>query len=301
MFNEEDNVAPMHETIAKAMNGVCAWELIFVNDGSSDATIERLIGVNAEDPRVRVVDLRRNYGQTPAVVAGIQESRGEIIVTLDGDLQNDPADIPTLLAKIEDGYDIVVGWRKDRQDDLILRKIPSWIANRMIGWITGVRIKDNGCSLKAYRSTVIQNIPLYSEMHRFIPAMTSLAGPRLLEIPVNHHARVHGTSKYGLARIYKVLLDIVVIKTLMSCRSRPLVFFATLAFLPLMVGFVCLLATFNSLVAGDGTLVMLGASLLWIFFAISSVGWGIVAELTHALRDEKESSFARLTARVDAS
>ena len=178
---------------------------------------------------MRVVNFRRNYGQTPAMAAGIEQAHGKILVTMDGDLQNDPRDIEHFLAKIDEGYDIVVGWRHNRQDKLISRKIPSKIANWLIGKVTGVPIKDNGCSLKAYRASLIKEIPLYSEMHRFIPAMASIAGPRIAEIKVRHHARQFGQSKYGLSRVYKVLLDLMVIKTVASFTSRPLLWFALLA------------------------------------------------------------------------
>ena len=162
-----------------------------------------------------------HYGQTPAMAAGIEHARGRILITMDGDLQNDPGDIQNFLEKIDEGYDIVVGWRFNRQDKLVSRKIPSKIANWIIGRVTGVRITDNGCSLKAFRASLIKNIPLYSEMHRFIPAMASIAGPRIAEIKVRHHARQFGQSKYGLSRIYKVLLDLMVIKTIAAFTSRP--------------------------------------------------------------------------------
>ena len=181
------------------------------------------------DPRLCIVRFRRNYGQTPAMAAGIEHARGEIIVTMDGDLQNDPEDIRRLLEQLDQGYDIVVGWRFNRQDKLLSRKIPSRIANWLIGKVTGVPIKDNGCSLKAYRASLIKQIPLYSEMHRFIPAMASIAGPRIAEIKVRHHARQFGQSKYGLSRTYKVLLDLLVVKTVASFTSRPLIWFSLLA------------------------------------------------------------------------
>ena len=196
---------------------------------ASDRTLERAVEIARDDPRVRVVKFRRNYGQTPAMAAGIEHARGKILVTMDGDLQNDPADIAHFLAKIDEGYDIVVGWRFNRQDKLMSRKIPSKIANWLIGKVTGVPIKDNGCSLKAYRAALIKEIPLYSEMHRFIPAMASIAGPRIAEIKVRHHARQFGQSKYGLSRVYKVLLDLMVIKTVASFTSRPLLWFTLLA------------------------------------------------------------------------
>ncbi len=214
--------------------------MVFVDDGSRDATALRGEEIARRDPRVRFVKFRRNYGQTAAMAAGIEYASGEILITMDGDLQNDPADIEHFLAKMAEGYDIVVGWRHKRQDKLVSRKIPSKIANWLIGKVTGVHITDNGCSLKAFRASLIKRIPLYSEMHRFIPAMASIAGPRIAEIKVRHHARQFGRSKYGLSRIYKVLLDLLVIKTVASFTSRPLLWFSLLC-LPLMaVGTVAL-------------------------------------------------------------
>ena len=231
-YNEEDNLVRMHAAIVSAMEptGV-SFEMVFVDDGSRDRTLERAVEVARTDSRLRVVKFRRNYGQTPAMAAGIEQARGKVLVTMDGDLQNDPADIAHFLAKIDEGNDIVVGWRHDRQDKLISRKIPSRIANWLIGKVTGVPIKDNGCSLKAYRATLIKEIPLYSEMHRFIPAMASIAGPRIAEIKVRHHARQFGKSKYGLSRVYKVLLDLMVIKTVASftATAAPLVHAARVA------------------------------------------------------------------------
>ncbi len=207
--------------------------MVFVDDGSKDNTLQLATELAQADPRVRVVKFRRNFGQTPAMAAGIEHARGEILITMDGDLQNDPADIQQLLLKMDEGNDIVVGWRFNRQDKMISRKIPSMIANRLIGKVTGVPIKDNGCSLKAYRASVIKHIPLYSEMHRFIPAMASIAGPRIAEIKVRHHARQFGASKYGISRVYKVLLDLMVIKTVASFTARPLLWFGFLS-LPML-------------------------------------------------------------------
>ena len=221
-FNEEDNIRRMHAAIVGALEpSGLRFEMVLVNDGSRDRTLDIAVEIAREDPRVRVVNFRRNYGQTPAMAAGIEQARGEVLVTMDGDLQNDPRDIPEFLRKIDEGYDIVVGWRFNRQDKLVTRKIPSRIANWMIGRWTGVPIRDNGCSLKAFRGSLIKNVPLYSEMHRFIPAMASIAGPRIAEIKVRHHARQFGKSKYGLSRIYKVLLDMMVIKTVAAFTSRP--------------------------------------------------------------------------------
>ncbi|MBT8439232.1 MAG: glycosyltransferase family 2 protein, partial [Gammaproteobacteria bacterium] len=223
LYNEEDNVALLYERIVNAVAPIgIDFEILFVDDGSKDNTMSEARKLAEKDIRLRIIKFRRNFGQTPAMAAGIDEARGDVLITMDGDLQNDPDDIPRLLQKLEEGYDIAVGWRHNRQDKLVTRKIPSRIANWLIGKITGVPIKDNGCSLKAYRADVIKNIPLYSEMHRFIPAMSSLAGTRIAEIKVKHHARVFGESKYGLSRIYKVLVDLLTIKAILSFFSRPL-------------------------------------------------------------------------------
>src|ERR1700678_3250331 len=233
LYNEEESLRPLYRSITDAVAPLgVSYEIVFVDDGSRDATVRIADEIARADARVCLVKFRRNYGQTPAMAAGIAQASGEVIVTMDGDLQNDPADIGALLRKIDEGYDIVVGWRFDRQDKLISRKIPSRIANALIAKVTGVPIKDNGCSLKAYRASLIKKIPLYSEMHRFIPAMASIAGPRIAEIKVRHHARQFGKSKYGLSRVYKVLLDLMVIKTVASFTSRPLLWFALLC-LPL--------------------------------------------------------------------
>src|SRR5665213_323237 len=206
-YNEEDSIGPLYAAVVSAVVPLqIPFELVFVDDGSRDATALRADEIAQRDPRVRLLRFRRNYGQTAAMAAGIEYAAGEILVTMDGDLQNDPADIEHLLAKVAEGYDIVVGWRHKRQDKLVSRKIPSKIANWLIGRVTGVRITDNGCSLKAFRASLIKSIPLYSEMHRFIPAMAWIAGPRIAEIKVRHHARQFGRSKYGLSRVYNCLL-----------------------------------------------------------------------------------------------
>lgn len=230
LLNEEENVIPLCRSIGAALDPLALeYELILVDDGSSDATVARAVQLVEEDERLKIVVLRRNYGQTPAMAAGIDHARGDILVTMDGDLQNDPADIPILVEQIRAGYDVVVGWRHKRQDKLITRRIPSLIANWLIGWVTGVPIRDNGCSLKAYRACVIKEVPLYSEMHRFIPAMASIAGARIGEVKVRHHPRRFGASKYGLSRVYKVLLDLLVVKTLVISAQRPMAWFGMLA------------------------------------------------------------------------
>ena len=200
-------------------------EIVFVNDGSKDQTLEVAPRLTESDPRLRVIEFRKNYGQTPAMAAGIDEALGEILVTMDGDLQNDPSDIPMLVnTLIDEGYDIVVGWRHQREDKLITRKIPSKIANWIIGKVTGVPIKDNGCSLKAYRAAVMKSLPFYSEMHRFIPALLSLSGARVKQVKVKHHARQFGESKYGLSRVYKVIFDLLMMKSILSILTHPVRF-----------------------------------------------------------------------------
>jgi glycosyltransferase involved in cell wall biosynthesis len=300
-YNEQENIHRMHEAIVAAVEPLgIAFEMVFVNDGSRDATLESAIDIARRDPRVRVVNFRRNYGQTPAMAAGIEYATGRVLVTMDGDLQNDPRDIGQFLARIEEGYDIVVGWRFNRQDKLVSRKIPSRIANWLIGKVTGVPIKDNGCSLKAFRAPLIKGIPLYSEMHRFIPAMASIAGPRIAEIKVRHHARQFGQSKYGLSRVYKVLLDLMVIKTIASFTSRPLQWFTLLATPLLALGLVSLAysiwrwaaspAGMSLPLAGTGVIFLMGACIL--------VCGGVLGELTYRLGDLRENEFARLTGRT---
>src|SRR5262245_13258506 len=271
--------------------------MVFVDDGSRDGTLARATALAKRDPRVRVVKFRRNYGQTAAMAAGIEAARGDVIVTMDGDLQNDPRDIGAFLELIEQGNDIVVGWRHDRQDKLVTRKIPSRIANRLIAKVTGVPIRDNGCSLKAYRASLIKRIPLYSEMHRFIPAVASIAGPRVAEIKVRHHARKFGKSKYGLSRIYKVLLDLMVITTVASFTSRPLVWFTMLS-LPMLA--LAVITLTYALGAAFGTEAHLswplaGSGIVFLTSGIVLFCAGALAELTYRLGDLREVEFSALT------
>ncbi|MBM7069087.1 glycosyltransferase family 2 protein [Actibacterium sp. 188UL27-1] len=205
------------------------FEIIFVDDGSTDRSFELLAQMAERDPRVVVLKFRRNSGQTAAMTAGIEYARGRLLVTMDGDLQNDPADIPMMLEKIDEGNDLVIGWRMNRQDKWLSRKLPSMIANKLIGKVTGLPVKDNGCSLKVYRASMIKRVPLYSDMHRFIPAMTLPLGARIAEVGVRHHARRFGSSKYGLSRIFKVMLDLIAIKTLLLFARQPMRRFTGLA------------------------------------------------------------------------
>src|SRR6476469_7066130 len=232
VLDEEENLRPMHAKIQAALDqlGKTA-ELIFVDDGSTDKSLPILKEIAAADPRVRVISLRRNYGQTAAMSAGIDAAKGEILIPMDADLQNDPADIARLLQKLDEGYDVVSGWRKNRQDKLISRKIPSQIANRVISAIGGVHLHDYGCSLKAYRRDVIQDVKLYGEMHRFIPIYASWAGARVTEIPVDHHARTRGKSKYGISRTLKVIFDLMTIKFMASYQTKPIYVFGSFGLL----------------------------------------------------------------------
>jgi glycosyltransferase involved in cell wall biosynthesis len=299
-FNEEDSIGPMHAALVNAVEPLrIPFEMVFVDDGSRDATAIRAEEIARGDSRVRFVKFRRNYGQTAAMAAGIEYARGEILVTMDGDLQNDPADIETMLAKMAEGYDIVVGWRHKRQDKLLSRKIPSKIANWLIGKVTGVPITDNGCSLKAFRASLIKNIPLYSEMHRFIPAMASIAGPRVAEIKVRHHARQFGASKYGLSRVYKVLLDLMVIKTVASFTSRPLLWFSLLCIPLMLVGCAALIGGLLELPrVGHISIPLAGAGLIFLTAAITLFASGTLGELVYKLGDVRPEHFARLSKRT---
>lgn len=300
-YNEEESIRRMHAAIVAAVEPLgVPFDMVFVNDGSRDRTLELATELAREDDRVTVVNFRRNYGQTPAMAAGIAEARGRVLVTMDGDLQNDPTDIEHFLAKINEGYDIVVGWRHNRQDKLVSRKIPSRIANWLIGKVTGVPIKDNGCSLKAYRAALIKEIPLYSEMHRFIPAMASIAGPRIAEIKVRHHARQFGESKYGLSRVYKVLLDLMVIKTVASFTARPLLWFSIIAAPLAIAGTIALAFSLWHWAAVSGTLPLpvAGSGLILLLAALILVLSGVLGELVYKLGDMRERDFSRLSARI---
>jgi len=297
LFNEEESVRPLYAAIVKGVEPLgVSFEIVLVDDGSRDGTVRIADEIARADPRVCLVKFRRNYGQTPAMAAGIAEARGEVIVTMDGDLQNDPADIGELLAKIEEGNDLVVGWRHRRQDKLVTRKIPSRIANALIARVTGVPIRDNGCSLKAYRASLIKRIPLYSEMHRFIPAMASIAGPRIAEIRVRHHARAFGHSKYGLSRIYKVLLDLMVIKTVASFTARPMLWFAMLS-LPMLalaavaLGWTCV----NFAQTGTISLSIAGTGIIFLTSTVMLFAAGALGELIYELGDVREHQFSGLT------
>jgi glycosyltransferase involved in cell wall biosynthesis len=299
LYNEEDNVALLHAAIVAAVRPLnMRSEIILVDDGSRDATFERALELPAEDPPLRLVKLRRNSGQTAAMVAGIDYAQGRILLTMDGDLQNDPGDIPLFLEKIEEGYDLVVGWRHNRQDHWS-RVLPSKVANWLIAKVTGVPIKDNGCSLKAYRASVIKRIPLYNEMHRFIPAMASLAAPRIAQIRVRHHPRRFGQSKYGFSRIYKVFMDLLTIRTILSFSRRPSVWLGTVAG---VAGVLAVLAIGLSLMlmwsdTSDRSVVFSGLGVLFGALSIYAVFLGFLTQLLHRTMATRLRPFVMMAAK----
>jgi dolichol-phosphate mannosyltransferase len=250
VFNEEPNLRPLHAKMDEALTKLGRTaEIIYVDDGSTDGSLAVLRELAQVDPRVRVVALRRNYGQTAAMAAGIDAARGRVLIPMDADLQNDPADIVRLLDKLDEGYDVVSGWRKNRKDKLVTRKLPSMLANRLISWIGGVPLHDYGCSLKAYRRESLEDVRLYGEMHRFIPIYASWAGARVTEIPVEHHARTMGKSKYGLSRTIKVIFDMMTIKFMASYQTKPIYVFGTFGMIAFAISvFAGLYALFLKLI-----------------------------------------------------
>jgi glycosyltransferase involved in cell wall biosynthesis len=236
--NEAGNLPELYARVHAAMVALGQpWELLLVNDGSTDGSEGLLDEIAARDPQVKVVHFRRNFGQTAAMMAGFDFARGDIIIPMDGDLQNDPADIPLLLAKLAEGFDVVSGWRKDRQDNALKRNLPSIMANRLISLVSGVRLHDFGCSLKAYRREVIEGVRLYGEMHRFLPIYTRWHGAKIAEVSVRHYARTSGASKYGLERVLKVLADLIVVKFLDRFQQKPMYLFGAVGLLSLAISF----------------------------------------------------------------
>src|SRR3989442_7821811 len=245
VFNEEPNLRPLHEKLDRALRQLGrSAEIIYIDDGSSDGSLTVLREIAANDSRVRVISFRRNYGQTPAMAAGIHAARGQVLIPMDADLQNDPADIARLLEKIDEGYDVVSGWRKNRKDPLITRKIPSQTANWLISKIGGVPLHDYGCSLKAYRCESLADVRLYCQMACFIPIYASWSGARVTEIPVEHHPRTMGKSKYGLSRTIKVVFDLMTIKFMASYQTKPLYVFVWAGLLTFAVSIICALFAF---------------------------------------------------------
>jgi glycosyltransferase involved in cell wall biosynthesis len=280
LFNEESNVADLYQQLCGQLGSDA--EIVFVDDGSTDGTFKCLTEVASADSRVRIVRFRRNFGQTAALSAGIDRSRGDIIVPMDGDLQNDPSDIPRLLDKLDEGYDVVSGWRMDRKDPWA-RRIPSRIANWVISVVSGVQLHDYGCSLKAYRRSVLADVRLYGEMHRFVPIYATWQGARVAELPVTHHPRSRGRSHYGFDRTAKVILDLIVVKFLESYATKPIYVFGGFGLLSLFAGFVVGAATLYLKFSGIRDLVETPLPLLTVLLilvGILSVLLGLVAELT---------------------
>ena len=287
VYNEEASILPLYERIRAICDDFARpYEIVFVDDGSGDGSFDILQRIHSQDVRVKVIRFRRNFGQTAAMAAGIQYARGEVVISMDADLQNDPADIPRLLAKLDEGYDIVCGWRLDRKDNTLTRTLPSVIANWLISKISGVRIHDSGCSIKAYRSSVIKRVALYGEMHRFIPAMAVALGARVGEVVVRHHSRRFGETKYGLSRVWKVFLDLFTVKMLVTFARRPATWFGLLS-LPFWLGTCLGIAAIGLLtaMAQQPSLVVVGSvTLLLICTAIHLLTLGFLAELALGMK-----------------
>ncbi len=283
IYNEEENVTLLYDELTEVMKSMaCSYEILFVDDGSTDSTLSILQSMQAEDQRIVVVKFRRNFGQTAAMSAGFDYSSGDVIITMDGDLQNDPRDIPRFIQKIGEGFDVVTGWRHDRKDAFLNRRLPSIIANKIISWTTGVDLHDYGCTLKAFRKEVIKNIHLYGEMHRFIPAIASGMGISFTEIKVNHRARQFGTSKYGISRTIRVVLDLITVKFLLSYATRPIQIFGLLGVISGTAGFlIALIMTiqrqFFDIPLSDRPMLLL--AIVLIFVGIQFISIGLIGEL----------------------
>ena len=283
IYNEEENINILYNKLTEVLKGMnVEYEILCINDGSKDGSFKVLRELAFKDNKVKVVNFKNNFGQTAAMSAGIKLSQGDIIIPMDADLQNDPEDIPRFLEKINEGFDVVSGWRKDRKDGLVLRKIPSWIANWIIGRMTGVKIHDYGCSLKAYKREIIKDVNLYGEMHRFIPAYASWQGAVVTEMVVKHHPRIHGQTKYGIGRTFKVILDLIVVKFLSVYINRPIHFFGGLGFTSLFLGVLVgltalLLRIFEIKYIVETPLPILSA--LLIIVGVQLIAMGILAEM----------------------
>lgn len=280
--NEAPGLEELHRELTQTLDRCGrSYEIIAVDDGSTDDSFAVLARLQAADPRLRVIRFRRNFGQTAAFAAGFEHARGQLIVTSDGDLQNDPRDIPAMIEKLESGYDIVCGWRKNRKDAFVSRTIPSMIANRLISWATGVQLHDYGCSLKVLRAEVVKPLRLYGEMHRFIPAIASEQGVAITEVVVNHRSRRHGSSNYGISRTIRVILDLLTVKFLLSYSTRPLQIFGLIGFTmgllgALVIGWIAYLRYFGYQSA-DRPLLIIG--ILLVFTGVQLVTLGLLAEL----------------------
>lgn len=283
VYNEEESLRPMHEALHNALDQLGKpFEVLYVDDGSRDKSFAILQELAASDPTVKVVRFRRNFGQTAAMAAGFEHASGEVVFPIDADLQNDPSDIPLMLAKLDEGYDVVAGWREKRQDAFLTKTLPSRIANKIIGRVTGVPLHDYGCTLKALRREVLSDVHLYGEMHRFLPVFAHLAGARITEMPVKHHARRWGVSKYTLSKTFRVILDLITVRFLAAYATKPIYFFGRFAFLSFGIASACMTVTviyrlFFSIFIKDQPLFLVG-----IFFLIAGLQFllfGLLAEM----------------------
>lgn len=312
------NLRPLHERLRRALDPLCIagegparlrdYEMLFVDDGSKDDSFAVLQELAVADPRVKVVRLRRNFGQTPALRAGIDWSTGDVLVTMDGDLQNDPADIPLLLDKLSEGHDAVFGLRANRQDHFFIRKLPSFLGNWLIRSVTGVHIRDMGCTLRALRRDLAEALPLYGELHRFVPVLAQMHGASIVQVPVRHHARVAGKTKYGLTRTVRVLLDLITVKFLHSYLTRPMHVLGTAGLVSMGLGGLSLLATMAMKYLGNPPVFMTGNPLLLLSVMLELVGvqfisMGLLGEVlsrTYFESQGKPAYTVRATLNLDA-
>jgi glycosyltransferase involved in cell wall biosynthesis len=301
VYNEVDNLPGMHAALTSALRGL-DYELVYVDDGSQDGSDRVLEGFAAQDAaRTLVVQFRRNFGQTAAIAAGIDHASGEIIVLIDADLQEDPADIPLVLAKIEEGYDVVSGWRRERKDAFLTRTLPSRIANWLISTVTGVHLHDYGCTLKAYRKEVLQGFRLYGEMHRFIPAFAASVGARIIEIPVTHRPRVRGKTKYGLERTLKVVLDLFTVKFLLSYAAKPIYLFGGVGSVLVGLSLLSLLVIVGRRIFLDEHMIrspLLLMSMMLFILGVQSIMMGLIAELLARTYHESQAKTTYTIRRV---
>ena len=282
IFNEEENITPLYRELKSVLEGMRAkYEVIFVDDGSNDASNEILRRLAKDDKEIKVIHFRKNFGQTAAIAAGVEHAQGEIIVTMDGDGQNDPRDIPRLLARLEQGYDVASGWRRNRQDSLLNKRFPSALANKLISWLTRVRLHDYGCTLKAYRRDILKDVRLYGEMHRFIPAYASWVGARITEMEVAHHPRRHGRSKYGLSRTSSIILDLITFLFLQRYSTKPIRLFGGAGMTLLGLGILTGLFVLYRRIIWGGAWVspMILISFLFITMGVMFILLGLIAEI----------------------
>ena len=291
IFNEEENINKLSKSITEALSDI-DYEVLFINDGSTDNSENEILKLSSTDTKIKLVNLRRNYGQTAAMQAGFDLSTGTIVIPMDGDLQNDPKDIPKLIEKINEGYDVVSGWRKIRSDKKLTRILPSKIANMIISKISGIHLHDYGCTLKAYRKEILEDIKLYGEMHRFIPIYASWEGAKVTEIPVNHHPRIAGKTKYGLSRIPRVILDLLVIRFFDKSLDRPIHLFGQFGLLMFLIAFLLFFMALFLKIFMKISFILTPLPLLVVFFSMSGllcIFLGLVAEIQSRIYFESKN------------